>query len=214
MDTDSLIRRLAADAAQSPVHPPRIGVRLALASAVGAAAALALSISGFGARPDLPKALMSLPAALKVAAPLVLSAGAFVWARGLARPDAPAFGARMLLPAAALFLAPALAAGLPGLWSDAGATLGNGTAWACLALMGLTAMVPLVLVMAALRPAATTQPGWAGFAGGLLAGGVAAAAYAVHCPLDGVSFVSVWYPAAIGLVGLAGALVGRRLLRW
>jgi hypothetical protein len=214
MDTESLIRRLAADAAHAPVPPPRPGTRLAVAAALGAVAALAISISGLGVRADLASSLVSLPAGLKFVAPLALAAGAFVWARGLARPDAPPLGARMLLPAAALFMAPALGAGLPALSEDVGATLANGTAWVCLALLGLTALAPLALVLAAMRSTATTNPGWAGFAAGLLAGGVAAAAYAVHCPLDAVSFVSIWYPAAIGLVGLAGALAGRRLLRW
>lgn len=213
MDTESLIRRLAADAARAP-EPPRIGPRLAIAAALGAVAALAISVSGFGVRPDLSSALLSLPAGLKVVAPLALAGGAFVWACGLARPDAPPLGARMLLPAAALFMAPALGAGLPALSEDVGATLDNGTAWVCLALLGLTALAPLVLVLAAMRSTATTNPGWAGFAAGLLAGGVGAAAYAVHCPLDAASFVSIWYPAAIGLVGLAGALAGRRMLRW
>jgi hypothetical protein len=214
MDTESLIRRLSADAARAPGPPPQTATRLASAAALGAVVALAISISGLGVRADLASSLLSLPAVLKIIAPLALAAGAFVWARGLARPDAPPFGARMLLPAAALFLAPALGAGLPALSQDVGATLGNGTAWVCLALLGLTALAPLALVLAAMRTSATTNPGWAGFAAGLLAGGVGAAAYAVHCPLDAVAFVSIWYPAAIGIVGLAGALAGRRLLRW
>ncbi len=214
MDTETLIQRLAAEAARAPGPPPRTGIRLAVAAGLGAAAALVTSVTGLGARADLSTAILSLPAGMKVAGPLALAAGAFFWARGLARPDAPAFGARMLLPAAALFLAPALAAGLPAVWSDAGRTVGNGTAWVCLGLLGLTAIAPLVLVLSAMRSCATTSPGWAGFAGGLLAGGIGAAAYAVHCPLDAVSFVSIWYPVAIGLVGLVGALAGRRLLRW
>ncbi len=214
MDTDDLIRRLAADAGSAPVEPPRISARLAMAAALGAGSALLLSVGGFGPRADLASALMTLPAGLKVAAPLALAAGAFLWATGLARPDAPPLGARTLLPAVGLFAAPAVAAGIPALIGDASATMSNGTAWACLALLGLTALAPLVFVLFALRRAATTSPGWSGFAGGLLAGGITAAAYAVHCPLDAVAFVSLWYPAAIVGIGLAGAVAGRHLLRW
>jgi hypothetical protein len=53
-----------------------------------------------------------------------------------------------------------------------------------------------------------------GAVAGLLAGGLAATLYATHCPDDSPLFVAIWYSLAIALVVLAGAVVGRRVLRW
>jgi hypothetical protein len=49
---------------------------------------------------------------------------------------------------------------------------------------------------------------------GLLAGGIAATLYTLHCPEDSLLFVGVWHVAAIVLVASVGAVAGSRLLRW
>jgi hypothetical protein len=49
---------------------------------------------------------------------------------------------------------------------------------------------------------------------GLLAGGLAAALYAAHCPDDSPLFVAVWYTLALGIVVGVGAVAGRAVLRW
>jgi hypothetical protein len=54
----------------------------------------------------------------------------------------------------------------------------------------------------------------AGAAAGLLAGGLGAVLYAIHCPDDSPLFVALWYVPAVALVVLAGAAAGSRVLRW
>jgi hypothetical protein len=49
---------------------------------------------------------------------------------------------------------------------------------------------------------------------GLIAGGVSAMAYALHCTDDSFPFVGVWYGGTVLLCILAGAALGPRLLRW
>jgi hypothetical protein len=43
---------------------------------------------------------------------------------------------------------------------------------------------------------------------------VGAAVYALHCPELAAPFLAVWYLAGIALPVLAGAAVGRLVLRW
>jgi hypothetical protein len=49
---------------------------------------------------------------------------------------------------------------------------------------------------------------------GLLAGGIGAVGYALHCHYDSVAFVGVAYTSAILATTLVGALLGPRILRW
>lgn len=65
-----------------------------------------------------------------------------------------------------------------------------------------------------MRSQAPTRPAHAGGAAGLLAGGLAAAAYALHCPVDTPAFVLLWYPLSIAICAGLGALAGRYALRW
>ena len=84
----------------------------------------------------------------------------------------------------------------------------------CLKSIPFLAAAPLVAALLALRQGAPENPGLAGAAAGLFAGAIGAAFYATHCPDDSPLFVAAWYSLAIGLVAMAGALAGRRLLRW
>ena len=65
-----------------------------------------------------------------------------------------------------------------------------------------------------LQKLAPTRPVLAGAAAGLLAGAAGAFVYAFHCDESAAPFVVLWYTAGIALVGLAGGLIGRFLLRW
>lgn len=49
---------------------------------------------------------------------------------------------------------------------------------------------------------------------GLLAGGIGAVGYALHCHHDSVAFVGIAYTFAIVETALLGALIGPRILRW
>jgi len=64
------------------------------------------------------------------------------------------------------------------------------------------------------RQAAPTDLARAGALAGLVAGGVSATAYALHCTDDSLPFVALWYGGTIALCTIAGAALGPRLLRW
>jgi hypothetical protein len=49
---------------------------------------------------------------------------------------------------------------------------------------------------------------------GLVAGGISAMAYALHCANDSLPFVAFWYGGTIVFCTLVGAGLGPRLLRW
>ena len=58
------------------------------------------------------------------------------------------------------------------------------------------------------------RPALAGVVAGLVAGGLGAAVYAIHCPDDSPLFVAVWYSIAIAFVATVGGLAGHSVLRW
>src|SRR5260370_777654 len=78
----------------------------------------------------------------------------------------------------------------------------------------IIAIVPFAVIIAAVRTAAPTNLAGTGAVAGLVAGGVSAMAYALHCTDDSLPFVAVWYGGTIVLCTLAGAILGPRLLRW
>jgi hypothetical protein len=85
---------------------------------------------------------------------------------------------------------------------------------ACLLLIPVLSVVPLVAAFAVLRNAAPARPPLAGAVAGLFAGGIGAALYATHCTDDSPLFVATWYGAAIAFVTGVGAILGGKLLRW
>src|SRR5438094_213013 len=76
------------------------------------------------------------------------------------------------------------------------------------------AVVPFAITIFAVRRAAPTNLVRAGAVAGLIAGGISAMGYALHCTDDTLPFVAVWYGGTIVLCTLAGAALGPRLLRW
>ncbi|MFK4658235.1 hypothetical protein ABIF97_008169 [Bradyrhizobium japonicum] len=84
----------------------------------------------------------------------------------------------------------------------------------CLVSIPIIAIVPFALTMWAVRQAAPTDLRRAGAFAGLVAGGISAVAYALHCTDDSLPFVALWYGGTIVVCTLAGAALGPRLLRW
>ena len=84
----------------------------------------------------------------------------------------------------------------------------------CWLIVPAIAMVPFALVIRALRRGAPTHLIEAGALVGLIAGGIGAMAYALHCISDSMPFVVLWCAGTIALCTLAGAVLGPRLLRW
>ncbi len=90
-----------------------------------------------------------------------------------------------------------------------------GDAWLeCLLSIPIIAVVPFALVIWAVRQAAPTHLRRAGGLAGLVAGGLSAAGYALHCTVDSLPFVAIWYGGTMVLCTLAGVALGPRLLRW
>ena len=84
----------------------------------------------------------------------------------------------------------------------------------CLVSIPIIAIVPFALTIWAVRKGAPTNLVRAGALAGLVAGGISAIGYALHCTDDSLPFIAVWYGGTIVLCTLAGAVLGPRLLRW
>jgi hypothetical protein len=214
MRTDDLIEMLSTDG--GPTDRRRLTRGVGLAAALGAGAALCIALLALGIRPDLASPGVLGFLLLK----LVFSAGIVVLAaRLLAKVARPGGEART----------PVLAALLPfgAIMALAGLSLASapsahwdhmlvGHMWLeCLVSIPIIAVVPFaVLVWAVRRFAAPTDLVRTGALVGLVAGGISAMGYALHCMDDSVPFVALWYGGTIASCTLAGAALGPRLLRW
>ena len=214
MKTDDLITMLATGL--QPVPRRAAATRLALAVLPGIALALVLLLAVFGPRADLAQAVVGAGFWLKMALPVSLAAAGFVLAQRLGRPGVQAGAAAGWGAALPVLILWAVA-----LWVLLRAPEGTrvalvmGNTWRSCALnIGLLALPTFVAALAALRTLAPTRPAAAGAAAGLLAAGVGAAVYALHCPEVEAPFLAVWYVAGMALPVLAGAAVASRLLRW
>lgn len=213
MKTDDLIASLADDAAPALPRPTRL---LGLASVMAVAAAALMFVLLLGSvRAEVIGLSGDTRLALKFAVTLALAASAFVLLATLAHPERPR-------PRAFAVLTVPLALLIGGvLWEIAtlpaaaiGPALVGANSLACLVYVPLLGALPLAVLLTALRRAAPTRPALAGLAAGLLSGGIAATAYGTYCPDDSPLFVATWYGLSIGLLALAGAAAGQRLLRW
>jgi hypothetical protein len=84
----------------------------------------------------------------------------------------------------------------------------------CLLSIPVIAILPFAAVVWTVRRMGPTDLTRAGALAGLVAGGISATGYALHCMDDSLPFVALWYGGTIALCTLAGALLGPRLLRW
>jgi hypothetical protein len=213
MKTDELIRMLSTNL--EPVRGRELRNLVTAALAGGAIVAFCLMLAIFGAPVD---ALGGEHFALKMLALAftlgLVGAGANLLVR-FARPVDP--GRNSLVPIVLLFLAMlfagvvALLLAHPAGWSG----MIFGPQWAaCLICIPLFAIAPFAALVWALRKGAPTRLEWAGAVAGLVAGALAAAIFALHHPGGSVPFIVLWYGGPIVLCGLAGAILGPRLLRW
>lgn len=213
MKTDDLIALLASDA--GPVPRRAAWRRLAWAVAAALPLSVAWMIAFYGVRPGLAASLADPMAWLKVLVPAAVALGGFALTERLARPGVPVGGAWLGVAVPLLVL---WSLGL-AVWTaaapEARADLLLGRTWRTCTLNIAVMAAPLFLAaMMALRGLAPTRPALAGAAAGVLAGGVGAAVYALHCPELAAPFLAVWYVLGMAVPALAGAAVGRLLLRW
>lgn len=212
MKTDDLITSLSAGQ-PAPHTPPASMFAWAVTAAIlFAGIAMLLSI---GLRPDFASALGTWRFDMKFVVTLTLTASAFFLLRSAIYPEGLERAPLWIVLAAPALLLAAVAYELVVLPASAWRAALMGTNWLhCLILVPLFGIVPLAVALWALRRGATTRPMLTGFLAGLLAGGIGATFYAANCPDDSPLFVATWYPVGILGLGVVGALVGRRVLRW
>ena len=212
MDTDQLIRTLAAD----NVHrAPRVGFVLALALLAAAPVALLIFFAGLGVRPDVMTAMHNPFFDLKFAVTLALAISAIMVSLHLSRPEASLRGWAWLLMVPVGVLAAAIAGEmlLPQRLPMMTRLVGSNSR-ICMTAIPLMSLPLLAASLFGLRHGAPTRPAVAGAIAGLLSAGLAATLYASHCTDDSPLFVATWYTIATALVTALGALAGSRILRF
>jgi hypothetical protein len=212
MQTDDLIRGLAADMTASRTSLERLFL---FAFLPGLVVALALFALLLGPRPDFAAMLGDWRFIFKFAVTLSLGLCAALLVWRLVRPGAPARAQSLALGLVALLALAGVGAEMIAvprpLW---GLYLVGQNSIVCLLSIPLFALPILIAALAALRRGAPTRPGIAGAVAGLFAGGVGGAIYAAHCPDDSPLFVTAWYGLAIAGIAVAGGIAGRLSLRW
>lgn len=213
MPTDRLIDQLCGDLKPSPSF--QAARRLALGLGLGVAGSAAVMLLWLGVRTDLSDAISSAAFWIKFGYTLATAAAALWLLERLARPGACT---RIQNIVATLPLAVMIVVGLTQ-WIVAAPdqrlslTLGS-SHLVCPWRIALLSIPLLAGALWALRGLAPTRPTLSGAVAGVCSGGAGAFVYAFHCGETAMPFVAVWYTAGIAVSGVAGALIGRRALRW
>ena len=212
METDQLIRTLAADSA----HRARsVGFVLALALLSAAPFSMAMFFASLGVRPDVMTAMRNPFFDLKFAVTLALAVAAIAIGLHLSRPEASLRGWAwlLLIPAGLLVGGIASEMMVPQRLPMMTRLVGSNSR-VCLTAIPLMSLPLLAAALIGLRHGAPSRPTLAGAIAGLLSAGLAATLYASHCTDDSPLFVATWYSIATALVTAIGALAGSRVLRF
>ncbi|HEY0852074.1 MAG TPA: DUF1109 domain-containing protein [Bradyrhizobium sp.] len=212
MDTEQLIRTLAADNSQR-ARPVRYVLMLALLAA--APVSLLIFFAELGVRPDIMTAMRNPFFDLKFAVTLALAIAATAVALHLSRPEASlrGFGWYLLIPAGLLVAGLSGEMMMPQRAPMMTRIIGNNSKYCTVAITAMSLPL-LIAALIGLRHGAPARPAISGAVAGLLSAGLAAALYASHCTDDSPLFVAVWYTLAAALVATLGALLGSRVLRY
>lgn len=212
MDTDELIKSLAADTGR-PVAP--LSSVWWLAAAASVAVAAAVFAVALGPRPDIAAAIETPRFLFKFVVTVALALSAFGAACALSRPGENWRAVMPYLAAAPVLIIVAVIAELialpPDTWS---AKLIGDNSLVCLTSIPLVGIGPLAIFLLVMRHGAPTRPALAGAVAGLLAGGIAATFYAAKCTDDSPLFVATWYSIAIIGLAVLGAIFSNRFARW
>jgi hypothetical protein len=213
MKTDDLVALLSTNS--EPVDRSSVVRTLCVALAAGTIVALGIMLVGLGVRSDLMTAHALIFLAVKLAFAVGIVGLALVYLTRLARPGGerrtPSFLVAMPFLVIVFLAAISLGFAPSSHWNK----MIVGDEWLeCLLSIPIIAIVPFAIAIWAVRRAAPTNLARTGAFAGLIAGGVSAMAYALHCTDDSLPFVAVWYSGTIVLCTLAGAALGPRLLRW
>ena len=212
MDTDQLIRTLAADNAH---RAPRVGALLMLGLLVAAPFSILIFATFLGVRPDVMTAMHNPFFDTKFAVTLSLAIPAIVISLHLSRPEAlmRGWGWLLLLPVGLLAVAIGSEAMMAPAMPMTMRLVGKNSRWCMLSIPAMS--LPLLAgALFGLRHGAPSRPAQAGALAGLLSAGLAATLYASHCTDDSPLFVATWYTIATAIVTAIGAAVGSRVLRY
>jgi hypothetical protein len=214
MNTQQLIHALASDlqAGTGPTRARAGWSRLAVLTGLASLVSLAAIVLLLSPSPHLahgPGATIGFSAL----AGATLAAGAFWATLKLSYPEGRLGLWWLLLPLGILLLGLGLemsetpsSSWSTRLWGDS-----PGACFLCVTALSLPI---LVAALVALRDSAPTHPRLCGAMAGLLAGGIAAALYTLHCPENSLLFVASWHVPAVLTVTVFGALAAGRWLRW
>ena len=212
MDTDQLIRSLAADNAS---RAPKVGTLLMTGLLVAAPLSILIFATFLGVRPDVMSAMRNPFFDMKFAVTLSLAIPAIIISLHMSRPEALMRGWAWLL----LLPVGLLAVAIGGEMMMAPAMpmtvrLVGKNSRACLSAIPAMSLPLLAGALFGLRHGAPSRPALAGALAGLLSAGLAATLYASHCTDDSPLFVATWYTIATALVTAVGAVVGSKVLRY
>jgi hypothetical protein len=214
METNDLIARLAG---QTPAVPKEaLSRRFALGLLAGGVVTFALVFAWLGLRPDMDAAMHGMRFWMKAIYTMWIVLSALPLAIAFSRPGGRVGRAPWLV----LFFAPAFMALMAMMelmrtpesgWLAlvVGSSVMN-CSWRIL-LLSVPIYAGLVWVFRRLAPTRLTV---AGLTAGLIAGGLSATLYGLHCQETSVTFVTLWYSLGILLAGALGAATSRWLLRW
>lgn len=213
MKTDDLITLLSTNV--EPVDRRQVVREIGATLVISAVVAIVAMLIALGIRADLTRTWAIVFLATKLAFAIGIAVLASIYLMKTARPGgegrasitwaALPFVLTMLLAVISLASAPT------SRWH----MMIVGDQWfECLLSIPIIAVVPFAAVMWVMRRMAPTDLTRAGALAGLVAGGLSAAGYALHCTEDSLPFVALWYGGTIALCTAAGALLGPRLLRW
>jgi hypothetical protein len=212
MDTDRLIRTLAADNA----HRERpVGLVLALALLAAAPFSLAMFFMELGVRPDVMTAMRNPFFDLKFLVTLALALPAIAIAIHLSRPEVSLRGWTwlLLIPVGLLGIGIASEMMMPQRLPMMTRLVGSNSR-TCLMAIPMLSLPLLAAALIGLRHGAPARPAITGAFAGLVSAGLAATLYASHCTDDSPLFVATWYTLATALVTAIGALAGAKVLRF
>lgn len=213
MKTHELITVLSRNV--EPVDRRQVMREMAAAVAIGTMVAIGIVLAYRGIRPDLDGLHVQGFLLLKLAFAVAVVISATFCLVKFARPGGEM--STRLTPTAWPFIGIAFLAAtsfvFAPLWHLRTTVMGD--RWLeCLISIPLIAVLPFALVIWTLRRMAPTDLTRTGALAGLVAGGMGAIGYALHCTDDSLPFIALWYGSAIALCTLAGAVLGSRLLRW
>ena len=212
MDTDQLIRTLAAD---NSYRAPRVGTVLSFALLAAAPISVVIFLALLGVRPDVMTAMHNPFFDLKFAVTLSLAIPALVIGLHLSRPDAllTSWGWLLLLPVGLLAVGIGGEMMLPQQLPMMSRLVGKNSR-VCLSTIPAMALPLLAGALVGLRHGAPSRPALAGAIAGMISAGLAATLYASHCTDDSPLFVATWYTLATLFMTAVGAVPGAKLLRY